>query len=209
MALKVGSEDKKKLVVAAVLGIIALGAVGYTLSNLMGGPSTPPPAPAAPVVQQQTTSSSAGHTSTASGNAAQKLQSASELDPSLHPEKMQFAETVLYTGNGRNIFSRDSAPPLMAAAPTHFEKPIVPVRTEPVGPPPPPPPPPIDLKFYGFATTADGRKKVFLLHGEDVFVAGEGDIVNRSYRVVQIQERTVIVEDLSYNDSQSLPLQDF
>lgn len=216
MALKLGTEDKKKFAIASVLGIVALGTVGYTVVNLMGGPA---PAPSTPMVLEQPVQSShtsqpatAGHSGATSGPAAQKLPSASDLDPSLHPEKMQFAETVLYTGNGRNIFSRNSAPSpaaLAAAAAAQIEKPIAPVRTGPVVPPPPPPPPPIDLKFYGFATEQNGIKKVFLLHGEDVFVAGEGDIVNRSYRVIQILDRSVVVEDLSYNDKQSLPLQDF
>ena len=64
-------------------------------------------------------------------------------------------------------------------------------KARPPGPPPPPPPgppppPPIDLKFFGTATAADGRRRAFLLHGEDVFLASDGDIVQRRYKVISI-----------------------
>jgi hypothetical protein len=53
-------------------------------------------------------------------------------------------------------------------------------------PPPIPPPPPINLKFFGFANRPGETKKVFLSQGEDIFIAGEGDIVDRRYRVLHI-----------------------
>ena len=70
----------------------------------------------------------------------------------------------------------------------------------------PPPPPPIDLKFYGFATEKNGHKLIFLSHGDDVFVAGEGDVVDGRYKVVRIEPTSVIIEDLAYNDNQTLML---
>jgi len=39
-----------------------------------------------------------------------------------------------------------------------------------------PPPPPINLKFFGFANKPGEAKKIFLSQGEDVFIAGEGDM---------------------------------
>lgn len=213
MAIRIGAEDKKKLALAVGLGGVALSLAIYTAMNLMSGPPTPPSTPM--VTVPAAVNSGAPHSgmtaSTMQGaqHAAQRLESASDLDPSLHPEKMRFAETVVYTGNGRNIFSKDSAPsPAAIAAAARIERPVAPVRTGPVAPAGPPPPPPIDLKFYGFSTVQNGKKMVFLLHGEDVFVAGEGDIVDRRYQVVQIQANAVIIEDLSYDDKQTLPLQD-
>jgi hypothetical protein len=206
MAMRIGAEDKKKLAGASVLGILAIILVVHTVWDLMSGPSTP-----APVVAVRPAAPSANRTNpptmqpTQPGQ-AQKLESATELDPTLHPERMLFAETTQYTGNGRNIFSKNSLPPPPPIS--NIEKPIASARTGVVAPQGPPPPPPIDLKFYGFATEQNGRKTVFLLHGEDVFVAGEGDIVNRRFRVVQILPKAVVVEDLSYNDKQTLPLQD-
>ena len=73
-------------------------------------------------------------------------------------------------------------------------------------PPPVPPPPPINLKFFGFANRPGETKKVFLSQGEDVFIAAEGDIVDRRYRVLHISSTAVDVEDVLNNHRQSLPL---
>jgi hypothetical protein len=79
-----------------------------------------------------------------------------------------------------------------------------PVYTGPTGPAAPPP---IDLKFFGMATSTDGRRQAFLLHGDDVFLASKGDIVQRKYRVIDIGPNSIQVEDLSNNNRQTLPLQ--
>lgn len=208
MAIRLGTEDKKKRLIAGILVSVALTAIAHLIWTLAGGPSSPEPSPAAMANLPAITSST--HTTTAvngeAGPAAEHLESAAELDPTLHPERMAFAENAKYTGTSRNIFSKDSLPPVPDSA---IEKPVAPVRGGAIaavhnGPPPPPP---IDLKFYGFATQQNGRKLVFLLHGEDVFVAGEGDIVDRRYKVLQVQNTAVVVEDLSYNNQQTLPLQ--
>jgi len=70
----------------------------------------------------------------------------------------------------------------------------------------PPPPPPIELKFYGFATPAGGAKRVFLAHAEDVFIAKEGDIVNRRYKVMKISPNSVDILDVLSNNRQTIPL---
>jgi hypothetical protein len=113
-------------------------------------------------------------------------------------------EKLVYSGSGRNIFSTASAPieipkPIASARP----KPVVPVYTPPPGPPPPPP---IDLKFFGTATSANGKRQAFLLHGQDVFLASEGDIVQRRYRVVGVMASSILVEDMPNNNRQTLPL---
>jgi len=73
-------------------------------------------------------------------------------------------------------------------------------------PPPPPPPPPINLKFYGFATPTGESKRIFLAQGEDVFIAKEGDIVDRRYKVVRISQNAVEILDVLSNNRQSIPL---
>ena len=59
---------------------------------------------------------------------------------------------------------------------------------------------------FRFANRPGETKKVFLSQGEDVFVAGEGDIVDRRYRVLHISPTSVDVEDVLNNNRQSLPL---
>ena len=80
------------------------------------------------------------------------------------------------------------------------------VAAAPVVPQGPPPPPPINLKFFGFANKPGEPKKIFLSQGEDVFIAGEGDIVDRRYRILHITPVSVEVEDVLNNNRQSIPL---
>ena len=60
--------------------------------------------------------------------------------------------------------------------------------------------------FYGYAAEKTGQKQVFLLQGDDIFIASEGDVVDRRYRVVKINSASVQVEDIPYHNTQTLPL---
>jgi hypothetical protein len=96
----------------------------------------------------------------------------------------------------------------MNSAPVVIPKEVASVRPQPVVPQPPPgppPPPAIDLKFFGYSAN-NGAKKAFLLHGDDVFIANEGDVVDHHYKVVKISPLSIQVTDLLYNNTQTLPL---
>jgi hypothetical protein len=201
MAIRLGTEDKKKRLIATISVSLALALIGHTVWQLASGPPSSPPPPVATDSTAPATTSN--NTSGIAGKPAQHVESATSLDPTLHPEWMAKAENTVYSGTSRNIFSKDSLPPVQEAA---IEKPIAPARTGPVVPSGPPPPPPIDLKFYGFAMQQNGRKLVFLMHGEDIFIAGAGDIVDGRYKVVQVNDNSVVVEDLAYTNQQTLPL---
>jgi hypothetical protein len=47
---------------------------------------------------------------------------------------------------------------------------------------------------------------VFLSEGDDIFIAGEGDIVDRRYKVLHISPMSVEVEDVLNNNRQQIPL---
>jgi hypothetical protein len=207
MAIKVGGEDKKKVYLAAGLGGVMLILLIRFLWQTFGPSPAAPPAPA-PVVTVARPATTSGETSQESvagpaygGHPAAKISGLAALDPTLHPEMMRQAESLEYTGHGRNIFSQFSAPPVIP-------KPIASIRQAAVdtGPPPPPPPPPINLGFYGYAAEKTGQKQVFLLKGDDIFIASEGDVVDRRYRVVKINPVSVQVEDIPYHNTQTLPL---
>jgi hypothetical protein len=212
MALRVGNEAKWKIYTAGGLGVLALALLVRTLFSLFGG-SSPTPAPVQSVASAppaaiaparaatpDRTETPSGAATTPYGPEAVKLPGAAGLDPTLHPEVMAQAEATTYTGKGRNIFSQNSA------APDPIEKPLAPVRPGPTGPPQPPPPPPIELKFYGYSSVRGGARQIFLLHNDDIFIAREGDVVDRRYRVVAIHPLAVDVEDIPYHNTQSLPL---
>jgi len=79
-------------------------------------------------------------------------------------------------------------------------------------PPPPkpaePPPPPINLKYYGYSSAKDNRKRAFFLDGDDILVAAEGETVKKRYRVVRIGVNSVVMEDTQFKHEQTLPLQE-
>ena len=124
------------------------------------------------------------------------------LDPTLRLDLLKDTEDTKYEGKGRNIFRAEAEVIPQAKFPAI--KPSMPAPPpEPQGPPPPPP---INLKFYGFASRPGEPKKIFLSQGDDVFIAGEGDIVDRRYKVLQISPTSVEVEDVLTNNRQSIPL---
>jgi hypothetical protein len=197
-----GTENKTKTIIAAALGAIAVVYAAVTIfggSKPSGGApptvvqatapdtSVPAPTPALP----RPAAGKGGHGTTAG--------TFSSLDPRLRLDILQQSEGTQYEGKGRNIFLAYEEPKI--------EAPIKTVQVEvPQGPPPPPPPPPITLKFFGFASKPGEPKKVFLSQGEDIFIAAEGDIVNRRYKVVRINAASAEIEDVLYNNRQSIPL---
>src|SRR5579875_3440774 len=103
MALKLGTEDKKKVVIAATLGIIVVGLVIWEVYHFFLSPS---PVPAAPPAATASIGATAG---SGNGASAERIPvNLSKLDPTLHPEIMAEAESLRYTGSGRNIFSMNS-----------------------------------------------------------------------------------------------------
>jgi len=191
--VQIGTENRKKVMWAAGLGAVALILFAYELLSTPDAPVTaaqPTAALGARPVQKRTTRS---------GKERPVVEA--RLDPTLDLSMLAETEGRKYAGTGRNIF----------VAQVEIPKPIAPAKIElppsgPPAPPPPPPPPPIPLKFFGFANKPGEPKKVFLSQGEDVFIAVEGDIVDRRYKVIHIGPTSVEVEDVLYNNKVSIPL---
>jgi hypothetical protein len=191
--MKLGTEDKKKTAIAGVLLVLAIVLV---VRALMGGGNSA--SPSAPTNTSPRPTSTASRSSTQTGRKPARPLLAQTLDPTLRVDLLKSSEDVTYKGTGRDIFRSQPEP-------QPIPKPVTP-DVQP-GPPPPPPPPPIDLKFYGFASRKDGYKRIFLSRGEDIFVAKEGDVVDRRYKIVRIGQNSVDVEDMLTNNRQTLPLQ--
>lgn len=196
--MKVGTENRIKLIAAAVLGVVALWLIG----RMLFPPSPEPEATvAAPVVPVTATPASRPGGKTRPGARHTLATPPHSIDPSLRYDWLKTSEDTKYEGNGRNIFlAQAEIPQPVAPAQTDAEK----LAAQ--GPPPPPPPPPINLKFYGFASRPGEPKKVFLSQGEDVFIAIEGQIIDRRYKVLHISPVSVEIEDVLSNNRQMIPL---
>lgn len=216
--MKIGTNNRKQTIMAAVLGVLALGAFTYIYEEVFAG-SSPAPATAAPTLPATSSSKpsadipvATSSNKPATGTAAKSVGTTSAaLDSTLHMEAMLVTESVVYSGSGRNIFSANSAPPVVIQKPIATARVVAPPPPVPCPPncpppPPPPPPPPIDLKLFGVETSANGTRQAFLLHGDNVFLASAGDIVMRSYRVVSIEPKSVRIEDMQNKNTQTLPL---
>jgi hypothetical protein len=202
MAIKLGAENKRNVIIAGSLFCVLAFLV---IRQLTDGPSAPPPQATAVPRPVAAPPKAPVSTSTASAAApAAKLISGSRIDLTLHLEKLALSESIDYAGSGRNIFSGESAPvPIETAqASARPEVTAPPVYT----PPPVPQPPAIDLRYFGYAAGKDGKRQAFLLRGEDIFEASVGEIVNHRYKVVAVDAHSVQVTDLSYNNTQTLPL---
>ena len=204
--MQLGLENKKQTMWAAVLGVVAILALAYEVIPMFMGSSTatastestvPPPA--------------ATHAPARPGTKGNKKPHVENLDPTLRLDLLVASEQTQYEGRGINIFVSQREEVVIG-------KPVAPVRTD-LGPnggsagigystPTISAPPPIPLKFYGFASTVGAAKKIFLKSGDgDVFVAGEGEIVDRRYKVIHITPTLVSIQDMVYSGPpQNIPL---
>jgi hypothetical protein len=189
--VKIGTENRKSVITLAVLMAVLIPVLLYQFkgffwgSNASAAPSVRPPA-------AQTRPG--GALPTPDGSA-----------PGLRIDVLIRSRRVAYEAGGRNIFTMEAArvEPLIGN--------VRAVNAAPMGPPPPPtptpvpPPPPIPIKYYGYA--AEPRKVFLQQQGvEQIFVAAQGDIVGRRYRVVQITRNSVTMEDVVTGNRQPIPL---
>jgi hypothetical protein len=202
-----GSEDRMKLI--AVAGFVVVAAALFYYEYFY----TPAATPAAATAPAAPTSGPAIAPVAANRAPAAKAvgTTSAALDPTLHMDAMLVSESVVYAGSGRNIFSANSAPPVVIPKPIAAARPVPPVIVPcppncPL-PPAPPPLPPIDLKFFGtIEPTASGPRRAFLLQGDTVYTASAGDVVMRRYRVISVEAKSIQVEDMQNNNKQTLPL---
>lgn len=201
--MKLGTENRRNTILAAVLGLLAVLAVAYQFwpsSSTIASTGVSPGATASPLA---TPARPSGRHSSSSG-APRKERAPQSLDPTLHLQQLAATEQIKYEGSGRNIF--------VSQADVEIPKPLAPGQTDPkkeVGwqPPAVATQPAIPLKFFGFANHPGEPKKAFLSKGDDVFIAGEGEIVDRRYKVVKIMPTSVDIQDVvGSGPPQSIPL---
>jgi hypothetical protein len=193
--VKLGIENRKEVIALAVLGSLAVLVVLYEFwpssTSTPAATQTAAVGPVHPATRR-----------TASGKVIPVIEP--RLDPTIDLDLLKRSEEIKYAGNGRNIFVAGSVATI--ETPKRNGTAEQAKNAELFQHPPVPAPPPITLKFFGFANEPGTPEKVFLSQGEDVFIAGEGEIVDRRYRVLRISPTSVEMEDVLNNNRQNIPL---
>ena len=138
------------------------------------------------------------------------------VDPTLRLDLLAKVQAVKLDGGQRNLFQFGKPEPVAALK---GDEPKIEPKREAMGPPPapppppkpgpapPPPPPPITFKYYGVATKRiNNQKTAFFLDGEDIILANEGMNVKKRYRVVRINNDSVVLEDVELKREQTLKI---
>jgi hypothetical protein len=202
MAIPLGIENKRQVYVVIALAAVIVLAGGYELYSYFGSSSTSAPVhPATAVAPARRPGTASPQANSASGPQAKRV-TGNSIDPTLRLDKLAQSEDVVYAGTGRNIFSAQSAPvaiPQAIASARPNSQPLASV-------PEVPRPPSIDLKYFGYAQSRDKSIQAYLVRGDDIFLAHQGDIVDHRYKVDSIMPSAIQITDLGYNNTQTVPL---
>ena len=140
-----------------------------------------------------------------------------KVDPTLRLDLLAKVQDVKLAGVQRSLFDFSQAPPPKTQDVKVVPKPVKPGADAVAGAiasgkpadPVKPPAPPIPLKFYGFINPAKaGAKRAFFIEGDEIFVASEGDLIKKRYKVVRIGVNSVVVEDVQFQHQQTIPLEE-
>ena len=143
------------------------------------------------------------------------------VDPSLRLDLLAKVQRVNLAGGSRSLFDFGAAPIVKAPTPPPIDPTknsklngavaaTVAALTNPTPPQPPVvPKTPIPLKFFGFLGGArQASKRAFFLEGEEIYVAGEGDLIRKRFKVIRIGLNSAVVEDTQQSYEQTLPLEE-
>jgi len=138
-------------------------------------------------------------------SADEKFRPIAVENPALKLELLERLKKLQYQGSHRNIFSSVAPLPASGVPP-------------PVGGPPPiiaptglsgPAPLVIPATFYGFVTDAQtGMRRAFFMEGENVYIIAVGEMLLGHYRLVQIGNSSVELEETSTGRRATLTMEE-
>ncbi len=193
--MKIGADNKKEVRwMIALLAILLLVGIYNFVDFGTSSAAAPAPAPA-------TSTQTATQTPQKPAAGAQQVPD-STLDPRLRLDILAASQSKKYEAGGRNIFRMEEIKITAVQGSVRQNAEMGPPA--PPTPTPTPPPPPIPLKFYGFASKGNEPKRIFLADEGEVFVARQGDIVERKYKVIQINNTSVVIEDMLNSNRQTI-----
>jgi hypothetical protein len=138
-------------------------------------------------------------------SADEKFRPIAVENPALKLELLERLKKLQYQGSHRNIFSSVAPPPASAVpAPVIAPPPI----TAPGGTSGPAPLV-IPATFYGFVTDAQtGMRRAFFMEGENVYIIAVGEMLLGHYRLVQIGNSSVELEETSTGRRATLTMEE-
>ncbi len=137
-------------------------------------------------------------------SADEKFRPIAVENPALKLELLNRLKKLQYAGSHRNIFSATAPPPVSPVPPVAFA---------------PPPVTPsaasgaaslaIPATFYGFVTDArTGVRRAFFMEGENVYIVAVGEVLLGRYRLVQIGNSSVELEEISTGRRATLTMEE-
>lgn len=236
--MRVGAEPKKLAILALLLAVAGLVYWMNSREDAPAGPApqakraTPPPAAGVappspsggmanpPAIAQQRSVRQPGRGAqefrpSLKAKRPEERVDPMNVDPTLRLDLLAKVREVRVQGGQRSLFDFSQPPPPKTPDVKIVPGPPKPPQSKPAetaaapSNPSKPPPPPIPLKFYGYVSQkSQGPKRAFFLEGEEIHVAGEGELIKKRYRVVRISVNSVVVEDIQYSNQQTLPLEE-
>ena len=204
MALALGLENKRNVFLVIVLFAVLFGYGGYLIYNSFSGPlcrrnhrprkprpRTAPPRPAnlPPAAGKHKSSRTRASIPRCTSTSWRKAKTCATRAPAAISSQQSRRRPRFPTPlkSARNT-PNGSAAPLAPAVPK---------------------PPDIEIKYFGYEQDQDKSFRAFFVHGDDIFIARSGEIVDHRYKVGAIHPLNVEVTDLAYNNTQTLALSQF
>ena len=230
--MKLGAERGKDILQVVLLATAALLSY-YQLHSSSATPSAAPPTRSLPPARElrATADEILDNRGVSKGRATQQtntqfkpsikkskpgdLPDFDKIDPTLRTDLLAKVQAVEYQNAERNLFQFGAAKPKPTPQQIEAAKKQAAEAAKaaaPPGPPPDPPKPtapPINMKYFGYVNRpGDLRKRAFLMDGDDILVAAEGEVIKKRYRVVRVGINSIVMEDMEFHSQQTLPLQE-
>ena len=133
--------------------------------------------------------------------ANEKMEPLAIPDPTLRLDLLERVRKLEYKGTHRNIFTASLPPKPKPKAEAKATPPPAPVDTG-------PPPLQIPFRFYGYKEDPrTGRRLAFFTNGEDVFIAAEGDTIQKRFKLLKIGNQSAELEETASGRRSTLPLE--
>jgi hypothetical protein len=138
-------------------------------------------------------------------SADEKFRPIAVENPALKLELLERLKKLQYQGSHRNIFSSVAPPPESAVLPPVIAPPPITAPGGPSGPAPLV----VPATFYGFVTDAQtGMRRAFFMEGENVYIIAVGEMLLGRYRLIQIGNSSVELEETSSGRRATLTMEE-